>query len=617
MKTKYITIFIMGIVSLGLLHSCTNDDVSGDAFYTFTGESVVSFSENSRQLSIFSRIIEESGYKPLLSLYGHYTCFAPTDSAFNAYFKEQNITYEDLTEDDKKAIVNDHIIKGISKEYISDEFQDGALPMPNMGGRYLIVSYSNSENRPVININKTSSILSKDNKVHNGVVHIIGSVIVFSQETLLAVLKANGNFKLFTEAFELTNLVDSVSELYDTSYQDPSPGRDYGSANSIHENAKVIHIKKLGYTLFAESDKVFTAAGITTISQLVSYAEKQYGTADKGNYTSRENALNKFVSYHLLDRQLPSNEMIYSGGNTAPSGVNKRHEYYETMLKKRLMEIKAPDVGSTAGNQINTTRSGKFVGIDAGLTDIEAFNGYIHGLTDVLVYDETVMVQDVLHKRLRIDSYAIPSALTNNNIRWKNLDQPYTITPDFCGESFTFNPATKITLWASSGWDDHQADEIVMNGWYDFTLRLPPVPPGTWEIRMGYQSDPWGHSRGIAQLFIDGQIQGIPVNMDVDGEDFRVGWIADALTLDNGVENDKTLRNRGYMKGGADILNEGYKSIHRSNKACLRVIIGTFTWEGYDYHYFRARNVEGENKWFHLDYIELVPVSFLDEEDRG
>jgi len=616
MKNKYSILFISGFVSLALFHSCS-ENIKDEAFYTFTGESVTSFCEKNAELSLFIRIVEESGYKPLLSLYGHYTCFAPTDSAFNAYFKEQNIRYEDLTEADKKAFVNDHVIKDIAREYISDEFQDGAIPTPNMGGRYLIVSYSTSGNKQVININKTSPILSKDNLVHNGVVHIIGSVIVFSQETLLVALEAQDDFKLFAKAFALTNLVDSVSELYDMSYKDPSPGKDNGWPGSTSAAAKIHHIKKLGYTLFAEPDKVFAAAGITTIEQLVSYAEKYYGTAEKGNYTHRENALNKFVSYHLLDRSMPSNELIYSGGNTAPTGVNKRHEYYETMLKMRLMEIKAPDVGSTAGNQINTTRGGKFVGLDSQRSDIEAFNGYIHGLTGILVYDEDLMVQDVLHKRLRIDSYAIPSALTNNNIRWKNHTQSYTITSDFCGPSFTFNAATKITLWANTSWDDYQANEIIMNGWYDFTLRLPPVPPGTWEIRMGYQSDPWGHSRGIAQLFIDGQIQGIPVNMDVDGRDIRVGWINDSTTPDNGVENDKTLRNRGFMKGGADILNEGYRMIHRVNYACLRVIIGTFIFQDYDYHYFRGKNVEGEGKWFHLDYIEMVPVGFLEDEDRG
>ncbi|MDR0505382.1 MAG: fasciclin domain-containing protein [Dysgonamonadaceae bacterium] len=613
MKIKYITVFVAGLVSLSLYFSCTDDEVNNDAFYTFTGESVASFCEGNQNLSLFTRLIEESGYKSLLSLYGHFTCFAPTDSAFQAYFKANNITYEDLTDADKKAIVNDHVIKDVSREYISDEFQDGALPTPNMGGRYLVVSYSNSDSKQVIWINRSSPVVSKDNKLHNGVVHVVGNVIIFSQETLLAILKSNDNFKMFANAFELTGLNDSVSNLYDVSYNDPSPGRDFVNVVG-YDNIKVIHAKKLGYTLFAETDKVFADAGITTINQLVEYAEKYYGTADRDNYASRENALNKFVSYHLLDRQMPSNELLYSGGNTAPSAINKRHEYYETMLKMRLMEIKAPDVGSSAGNQINTTRSGKFVGIDYSLTDIEAFNGYIHALTDILVYDENVMRQDVLHKRIRLDAYAIPSALTNNNIRWKNVGQSFTITPELCGESFTFNPACKIILWASLGWDDYQGDEISIRGWYDFTLRLPPVPPGTWELRLGYSAVWW---RGIAQLFIDGQIQGIPVDLSLNGESPQIGWIADDQSVDNGVENDKMMRNRGYMKSGADIINESYKHILRNGKNDIRIIVGKFDFQDYDYHYFRAKNVEREDGEFHLDFIELVPVSFLDDEDRG
>ena len=72
-------------------------------------------------------------------------------------------------------------------------------------------------------------------------------------------------------------------------------------------------------------------------------------------------------------------------------------------------------------------------------------NGYVHALDKIMVYNETNMVNDVLNKRLRIDAYAIPPQLTNNNLRW-NLDDSRTITPDFCGDYFKFNPACKIHL---------------------------------------------------------------------------------------------------------------------------------------------------------------------------
>ena len=119
------------------------------------------------------------------------------------------------------------------------------------------------------------------------------------------------------------------------------------------------------------------------------------------------------------------------------------------------------------------------------------------------------MRNDVLHKRIRFDVYAIPPQLTNNNIRWQLTTiqgyNGYSMTPDFCGDYLKFNDVTNVKLWASDGWTCHHGDEMVFKGWYDVTWRMLPVPPGNWEIRLGYNAENW---RGIAQLFIDGQIAG-------------------------------------------------------------------------------------------------------------
>jgi hypothetical protein len=69
------------------------------------------------------------------------------------------------------------------------------------------------------------------------------------------------------------------------------------------------------------------------------------------------------------------------------------------------------------------------------------------------------------------------------------------------------------------------------------------------------------------------------------------------------------------MKGGNAICNSGYgNATNRSSARDLRKIVGTFTFQDYDYHYFRAKNVQHENGEFHLDYFEYVPVSYLDKE---
>jgi len=582
--------------------SCDTDDIKSNSFYTFTGETVASFCGKKDNLSIFYRIINESDNYNMLSVYGHFTCFAPTDSAFNAYFAEKNISYDKLTKEDKQAIVNNHIIRNETREYLTSDFVEGALPTPNMSDRFIVISYAgSSQGMQIILVNKNASIIVKDNKVHNGVVHIVGKVVEPSEDNLLSIMKDQSYFKLFSEAFELTNLADSVQGIYDYSYKDPSPGAD--RANVVGYSVAVIHTKKLGYTIFAESDDVFKAANINNLTELIEFTKLYYGTEDLTDYTSPKNPLNKFISYHILNRQMSTNAFVYAGPNTSAFAMDQRHEYYETVLSKRLIEIKA-------GNKINTQKDGTFVGVDESKSNLDGMNGYVHTLTKVLVYDEDVMVRDVLNKRLRIDAYAIPPQLTNNNLRW-NLDDSRTISPDFCGDYFKFNPACKIILWGSNGWDDHQADEISIRGWYDFTLRLPPVPPGTYEIRFGYNAVSW---RGIAQLFIDNQIVGIPVDLSINGSNPTVGWIADTETNDNGLENDKMMRNRGYMKSGNAIYNSGYNTTLRQAKNDLRVIVGTFTFQDYDYHYFRAKNVEREDGEFQLDYIEYVPVSYIDKE---
>ncbi|MDR1436969.1 MAG: fasciclin domain-containing protein [Candidatus Symbiothrix sp.] len=604
MKTKSIFIVFTLLLVLGFFQAC-DEKIQDDAFYTFTGETVATFCENEdNNLSVFARLIEESGSYPLLSVYGHFTCFAPTDEAFDAYFISEGVSYEDLSKEDKQKIVYDHVIKGITTEYLSDFFEQGALPKPNMNDRALSVSFVDDGDKQVVLINNSAKIISKDNEVHNGVVHVIDKVVKPSIDNMLTIMKDAGYFQLFSEAFELTHLVDSMMADYDVSYTDPNPGVD--QVDVVGYVTTVIHAKRLGYTILAETDETFAKAGINSLDDLIEKAKEYYGTENLNDYTHRNNPLNKFISYHIMDRQMATNTFIYSGGNTAQHAMDKRFEYYETFLKMRLIEFKA-------GNKINTRKDDSFVGVDEILSNLNAKNGYVHALTDVLVYDEYAMVNDVLNKRLRIDAYAIPPQLTNSNIRWKNVGESFTVSPELCGEYFRFNSATKIIFWASNGWDDHQGDEISIRGWYDFTLRLPPVPPGTYEIRFGYNAREW---RGITQLFIDGEICGIPIDLKINGGDPRVGWIADDQTTDNGEENDKMMRNRGYMKSANSVINESYGNLLRNSVNDLRIIVGTFSFTEYDYHYFRAKNVESENAEFHLDFIEYVPVSHLAVEDR-
>lgn len=610
MKNHHYT-FIQAMVlmlTVSLL-GCNGDDISGDSYYTFTGETVASYCANNARFSIFSQIIKDSGEESLLSTYGHYTSFIPTDSAFNVYFRENNITYEALTDSDKRAIVFNHIIRSLNTNYMTKDFTEGALPTADMNDRYIVISYRQNDggDHNTILVNKNAEIIAPDQEVHNGVIHVIDRVLVPSDETLGSLLKTMPRFSIFSEAFCLTHMNDSIAETYDMTYKSPWTSE---FVDILGYTMKPLTKRRLGYTVFAESDSVFHAAGINTVEDLVAYAEKYYGTQHRGDYTSRDNALNKFISYHMLNRQLSTNTFVYSGPCTTSYYMDKRYEYYETMLKNRIMEIKA-------NYMINTQADGCYVGVNVAESNISGMNGYIHCLNNILVYDENVMVNDVLNKRIRFDAYAIPPQLTNNNIRWNMNDLSgfggYTMSPDYCGDYLKFNDASKFIMWSSNYWTNYQADEMSVRGWYDVTVRMLPVPPGTYEIRLGYSARSWG---GIAQVFVDNNIIGIPVSFNYTGDEPQIGWIADANTTDNGVENDKMMRNRGYMKGPESVYAPNGNITLRQNINSLRIILGTFTFQDYAPHYFRAKNVESELGEFHFDYLEYVPVSIIDNEDR-
>lgn len=606
------------MASAAIMSSC-EDNVKDDAYYTFTGDTVASYCCGNPDLfSTFYSLIEDTGTYSLLSTYGHYTCFAPDNEAFEAYFQRIGKGYAELTNEEKTEIVYNHVIKSGSIDFTSDRFEEGALSESTMGDNYIVISYSsdNSGAGLTIYVNKDVPIIERDIEVHNGVIHHVGAVITPTSDFIGDVIldtKATGGktYRLFSEALEATHLSDAIKLTFDDSYISPCTDGT-GMVQTEGWTVRVPMVKKYGFTLFAEPDDVMAKEGINTFEDLVAYAKKYYGNGSD-DYADPDNALHKFVAYHLLDRQMSTNSMLYSGLATAPNSARDRVEFYETMYEYHLLKI---NVG-IALNRSERNRN-DYIALNETHSNISAVNGYIHCLESMLVYDSDRMENDVLNCRIRFDMFNVPPELTNNNIRWQleNISLPavgYTIPHDFCSKHLSFTEETKIMMWASIYWDVHQADEIKLNGWYDFTLRMLPVPPGSYEVRVGYRPESW---RGIAQFFIDGEIQGIPRDLRIDGSDPQVGWIADTGGPQD-AENDKAMRNRGYMKAPASMWSNHDNCSLRdiSSKSPLRMIIGTVNFQEYGAHYLRAKNVYADDREYNGDYIELIPTSLIDTED--
>ncbi|MBO5780703.1 MAG: fasciclin domain-containing protein [Muribaculaceae bacterium] len=597
-------------LSVIALTACT-DDIEEGAYYTFTGDTVSSYCQSDEDYSTFTRLLDDTGNLALLSTYGHYTCFLPDNAAFQRYFEANATSYSQLSRDEKAEIVYNHVIKSYATDYTSEHFEEGALGEPSMSDNFIVISYVSdpSGDGLTIYVNKDVPIVERDIDVHNGVVHKVGEVISPTKDYVCDIIDqpeiiGNQSFKLFSQALKLTNLDDSLKRTYDLSYVCPSPT---GVENVAGWNMRYPTTKRLGYTIFAEPDAVMSENGINSIEDLIEYAERYYDS-ESDDYTSRDNALNKFVSYHILDRQMSTNAFLYSGKMTTANCAKDRVEFYETFYTYRIIKF-------AVGNILNKQKNGLGVKVNENLSNLSGINGYVHSIDDMLVYDKDVMENDVLNCRFRFDMFNIPSEFTNNNIRWHLSGMEgdvsgYTVTPDFC-KHLQFSKETEVTFWGSEWWSVYQEDEMKLNGWYEFNLRLLPVPPGSYELRVGYSPATW---RGIAQMFIDEQIQGIPRDLRIYGYDPAVGWVADTGT-DQDIEIDKAMRNRGYMKAPASAWSQNAQKNFRDMDNCLRIIIGTFNFQEYSEHWFRAKNVYAQDREYNGDYIELIPTSLIERED--
>ncbi|MBO7378804.1 MAG: fasciclin domain-containing protein, partial [Bacteroidales bacterium] len=78
--------------------NCVDNDPEGDSYYTFTGEMVTDYLQNRNEnFSEFIGILERAELWDLLSTYGTFTCFAPTNEAIEKYLKEHGLqTVDDL-----------------------------------------------------------------------------------------------------------------------------------------------------------------------------------------------------------------------------------------------------------------------------------------------------------------------------------------------------------------------------------------------------------------------------------------------------------------------------------------------------------------------------------------
>lgn len=535
--------------------SCT-EDIDEKNLYTFTGETIESYLANRPDsFSNFNYILKRAGMDKILSAYGTYTCFAPTNDAVTAYVDSlyddtsAKVAHNGMTERSLEGL-SDSLCNDIAKFHLSSSevmainMQNG-MTIRTMLGRDINTSIDSVSGNTLVNA--YSLITKMDNELENGVVHVIDNVIRRSNLLVTGEMSNHSEFSIWKAAIDLTGLEDSLSDV-ERKVTVPSNAATY----KFYCPEKAV----LGYTIFAETDDVLKENGINNLQDLIDYANSVYEHCadasngwydyyrDKGvrvstgdDYQSPYNCLNMFLRYHIVKCRVPYSKLVtsYNEVNTVPL-----YDYWETMLPKTLvkslrsakagagkiflnryeanntMTDQVASLGSESMHQVVNGHSG----IEVQKNNIQALNGYIHPINGMLTYEDWVP-KGVLNERIRMDFTAlIPEMMSaslrcptyeevkalNNGVSGKdgNLSGDYVRIPtDFSPEHLMlYNGENTRLLYlpAATNWFNYEGDEFNGKGTYDVAFRLPPVPQdGVYEIRLGLSTN---SNRGMYQFYL-------------------------------------------------------------------------------------------------------------------
>lgn len=624
-RSKYI-VMICSLFTLMLTTSCV-EELKTENFYTFTGEMITDYLENREErFSDFTYVLGRSGVKELLDAYGNYTCFAPTNEAFALYLAERGkSSVEELTDEECDTISYGHVIKSELDYFLTTDMDNGVLGTANMNDRYIQV-YIDSLTGDFY-INRDSKIIVKDEELENGVVHVVDHVLMHSIAGLPDLMMENPDISLFCEAMQLTHFQDSLQLYMDDAYV--APGENGVRYDRHGWDTWYPQKRRFGYTGFIETNDVYEKLGIHNIDDLIAYAKRIYDATfpkDAGLYdddpTHPKNPLNRFVAYHFLDRKIYASEGQMYTFMHYPEGSYDAFDFYETMCKGTILKVQCgrrSEWKLYLNRRWDTQYQVRGAVIDK-TASFDGNNGVYYTIDHPLVYSTDVTMK-VLNDRMRFDAATLLPELATNGIFRNNEEKCYQLPDGYVKNMIMYQEAVvwySYPVWGFWCW---YGDEIIAMGQYDFAIKLPPVPEGTYEIRYGYVPMV---QRGVTQVYVDNVPCGIPIDLTLNASSSspKIGWFSeDGLSAEEIVKNDKAMHNRGYMRApDTQTMGTNESDMAPIHQNILRRIVATQYLQNTEDHYIRFRAVDESGEEFMLDYIELCPKSVYDSpivpEDR-
>ncbi len=498
--------------------------------------------------------------------------------------------------------------------------------------------------------------------VPNEAVDIYQSLAPYSGHKIIAninlpeYMAASDEFSIFNRLLVATGWADSLRAERDEEYERlllsghfPTPPahptyRPIGGGSLSYPRER-----KYGFTILAETDSVYEAmtglkAGDITPEAVARAVESLgiKGGENNGKYTSPDNTLNLFVSYHLLpvaldhkDLVMHFNEYGYNRIDRIPA--SNVTEYHETMGRGRRL-LKMSESAKSGGLHINRyvrmdpktymddpdATEGFIPGILLKRDAKRAINGYVYAIHEPLLYTDETAHKVLGSERMRHDLAALLPELMNNGIRNtetydgagdcvfpRHQDYPYFANVEVMSDTYTYYLGGRINK--STAWTNYQGDEFGFIGSADIIIKLPAVPvDGVYELRLGINRI---DRCGVRQFFFGQDKDHLsPCGLPVDMTKRLSYFLSDFEDTNDEILNrliDLQLHEKNMMKGPKSIISSYSDGTARHEEARLRTIIGRFAMKAGETYYLRITdcNVVSSLPEIDLDYIELVPQS--------
>ncbi len=692
---KHVLLTSVAVLSLGIT-SCS-DSIPEDSLYTYEAEMMSDFLRNNENYSMFARIVEKAGKMDLLSSYGRYTCFVPTNAAVTQYLEKRTpalSSVEQLSKEDCDTLACTMILNDL---YTLTDLQecDGFTELNLLGRSLKLEEVQVTVKDPIqgeiavttFRVNGSGQIIYTlaNDSVENGIVHPVDAMVQSSSSLLPDVLKRDSAISIFATCLELTGLDQDMMRRKDESYdyhQWEYLEGTYPSDN--HRNyCFVPRTRKYGYTAFFVPDSILNIyselddtgydKNIMTWEDLYDYACTKYPEGAGQSYYGKDadalkderNPLHKLIAYHLLNRK-----GIYSKLYTdctifhLAGGINPT-EWYSTMNPHSTIKVeKVYNTNKFFGTSMkdslyinrmydptrtNLTERGAIVFHNVSpemQSEQDCENGIYYYIDRIIDFGKDTR-DHVFNTRMRMDLYTFWPELMNNDIRSTKTDShDAPELPGSTPKNFIFPQGYFDNLESEEGGDfiyqgsrnyywSYEGDEFNLrsdNNSYDATFELPSVPGDgqTYQIRLGFALIP---TRGIAQFYVDGQPQGIPLDMRsvIGGQDWvnRVGWKAlSSMGTEEAEQNKKDLHNQGWYHGpksvrcgsitDQDVITTSNTTSFSDIDHTVRRVIYTGPLDNDVTHTVRIRSVWAEGgAELMLDYIEIVPKSVYGIDGDG